>query len=200
MKNNTITFFITILCLLSILLAACGKTPETTVSDKVKESQASLNSDEENIQIENNDNSSYPNHTDNLVTSSENSKEINETEGVTFKTGEVQNKYWIEVVNWDEENLRTDMSRMFEPLLNSDSHYYKRSDLESFPKVILYLAKNEIYARHGYIFMNDELGHYFKKQTWYSPTVKASEFSDDVFNEYEVANLQLLVDMLSELE
>ncbi|WP_367567066.1 YARHG domain-containing protein [Lacrimispora sp.] len=191
MKNNTTTFFIAILCLLSILLAACGKAPETIVSDQVKESQARLNSDEENLQIESNDNS---------ITSSENSKEINETEGVTIKTEEVQNKYWIEVVNWDEENLRTDASRMFEPLLNSDSHYYKRSNLESFPKVILYLAKNEIYARHGYIFMNDELSNYFKKQTWYSPTIKASEFSDDVFNEYEVANLQLLVDMLSELE
>ncbi|WP_442914621.1 hypothetical protein [Lacrimispora sp.] len=50
------------------------------------------------------------------------------------------------------------------------------------------------------MFVNDELGNYFKGHIWYSPTVKASEFSDEVFNEYETVNLQLLVDMLSVLE
>lgn len=154
------------------------------------------------IQIQNNDNSSHSDDNNDLVSSVANSDEISEIEEEIFKTEEARSKskYWNEVVAWDEKNLRTGMDRVFEPILNSDIQYYDTGELEGFPKVILYLAKNEIYARHGYIFMDEELGNYFKGQVWYTPTVKASDFRDDVFNEYETANLRVLVDILSALE
>jgi hypothetical protein len=34
---------------------------------------------------------------------------------------------------------------------------------------LLYLAKNEIYARHGYIFREKPLQNYFKTRAWYRP-------------------------------
>ena len=37
----------------------------------------------------------------------------------------------------------------------------------------LYLARNEIYARHGYVFEDQELASYFASQSWYSPNVEA---------------------------
>ena len=40
----------------------------------------------------------------------------------------------------------------------------------------LKIMKNEIYARHGYIFKTPELKSYFESQPWYKPT------SDDVTN------------------
>ena len=53
-------------------------------------------------------------------------------------------------------------------------------------------AKNEIYARHGYIFVSTELSDYFNAKNWYWGTVDASGFSASVFNAYETANIELL--------
>ena len=48
------------------------------------------------------------------------------------------------------------------------------------------------YARRGYIFQSQQLRDYFNSRTWYYGTVPASQFSPAVFNEYEVANIELL--------
>lgn len=53
-------------------------------------------------------------------------------------------------------------------------------------------ARNEIYARRGYIFQSQELRDYFGSKIWYYPTVPAASFSDQVFNSFEIANIDLL--------
>lgn len=53
-------------------------------------------------------------------------------------------------------------------------------------------ARNEIYARRGYIFQSQELRDYFGSKTWYYPTVPAEYFSDQVFNNVEIENIDLL--------
>lgn len=53
-------------------------------------------------------------------------------------------------------------------------------------------ARNEIYARRGYIFKSQELRDYFESKTWYYPTVPEEYFSNEVFNTIEVANIELL--------
>ncbi len=53
-------------------------------------------------------------------------------------------------------------------------------------------AKNEIYARRGYIFQSQELRDYFGSKSWYYPTVPAQSFSDQVFNNVEMTNIGLL--------
>lgn len=62
-------------------------------------------------------------------------------------------------------------------------------------KISYSLAKNEIYARHGYIFKNEDLYNYFMGCVWYNPTCKAEDFDDSVLNEYEKANLEILASM-----
>ncbi|MDO5521946.1 MAG: YARHG domain-containing protein [bacterium] len=116
-------------------------------------------------------------------------------DGAVYRSG---NKYWNEVVEWDEKNLRTGLDRPMEPLLNTDSKIYNKEELKEYPQNILYLAKNEIYAKHGYIFKNTELQNYFLGQVWYVPEKQKTEFSDDVFNEYEKSNLELLASLLKE--
>ena len=78
-------------------------------------------------------------------------------------------------------------------LPTSNSAYLKESDLEGLTKEQIRLATNEIYARHGYIFEDQELQAYFEGKGWYQGTVKGAEFNASVFNEYEVANKDLLV-------
>lgn len=55
-------------------------------------------------------------------------------------------------------------------------------------------AKNEIYARHGRKFLSRELSDYFGEKSWYQGTVEPENFSSDVFNSYELANIELLTE------
>lgn len=105
--------------------------------------------------------------------------------------------YWSEVTAWDEKNTRTGMDRPIEPLLYAEMLNYSKEELEQYPKIILYLAKNEIYAKHGYIFSDMDLQNYFMGQVWYKPEKTSAEFNDSVFNEYERDNLNLLLELIN---
>ena len=101
--------------------------------------------------------------------------------------------YWNEVLDY-MENVREvrDISMFTDPLYNTDTKVYVRAEFEDVPPLILHLAKNEIYARHGYIFQNADLKAYFMGQVWYMPRCTAAAFDDGVFNETERQNLELL--------
>ena len=95
------------------------------------------------------------------------------------------------------ENVREvrDISMYTESLYDTDKKYYQISDFDNVPPLIIYLAKNEIYARHGYIFKDTDLNNYFLGQIWYLPEVDPKMFDASVFNEYETANLKLLAQL-----
>ena len=64
-----------------------------------------------------------------------------------------------------------------------------RSYLENKDAWELRIMRNEIYARHGYIFKLPELNEYFMKQSWYKPV------SEDVTNSLtpiEKENIELI--------
>ena len=104
--------------------------------------------------------------------------------------------YHDEVMNyWEKIRGVTDISNVIEPLYNTDLKYYSQDDFKSAPPTIIFLAKNEIYARHGYIFRDADLENYFMGCLWYEPTCDADEFTDEVFNKYERVNLELLADL-----
>ncbi len=92
------------------------------------------------------------------------------------------------------ENVRevTDISSLVEPLYYTDMKIYQKQDFDQVPPLIIHLAKNEIYARHGYIFKSEDLNNYFKGQIWYEPSVSPENFKDSLFNKNEQANLKLL--------
>lgn len=51
----------------------------------------------------------------------------------------------------------------------SDSSKLNENDISGLSAQELTYARNEIYARHGYIFSSDELNSYFKSKNWYTP-------------------------------
>ena len=56
-----------------------------------------------------------------------------------------------------------------------------------------WLAKNEIYARHGYPFQNEELNQYFSGKRWYQRGEYAAEdFQESSLSEIERYNVDLL--------
>lgn len=57
----------------------------------------------------------------------------------------------------------------------------------------LWIARNEIYARHGRKFTNSYLQRYFERLSWYQGTVEAAEFDDSVLSQTERDNIAVLL-------
>ena len=104
--------------------------------------------------------------------------------------------YYSEIIDyWENVREVRDISNVLEPLFETDKKYYTKEEFESEPMLVIHLAKNEIYARHGYIFKNEDLYNYFMGCIWYSPTCDSTDFDDSIFNKYEKANLEILSDL-----
>ncbi|RGZ00658.1 YARHG domain-containing protein [Clostridium sp. AM58-1XD] len=77
----------------------------------------------------------------------------------------------------------------------SSSRYLTSADFAGFTKDQLRLARNEIYARHGRTFSDQDLQNYFNSKTWYYGTVAPENFNANVLNDYEKKNLLLIKDI-----
>lgn len=77
------------------------------------------------------------------------------------------------------------------------THRYTRSELSSLTKWELYIARNEIAARHGYIFGKADLKSYFGGKTWYKGTLTDTEFKKiiGILNDTEEANVDTILAM-----
>ena len=81
-------------------------------------------------------------------------------------------------------------------LPESSARYYSEEEVQSLTDREVLFALNEIYARKGRMFTNEEIRSYFESKSWYKGTIPPEEFDADQeshFNEYELANLSLLV-------
>lgn len=104
--------------------------------------------------------------------------------------------YYAEVVDFWENVLEVrDITNRVEPMFYTDLKGYTEADFKELPPNIIHLAKNEIYARRGYIFKNVDLYNYFMGCVWYNQTCKPEDFEVSVFNEFEEANLKILVEL-----
>lgn len=75
---------------------------------------------------------------------------------------------------------------------DSNIRYLTDAEVSALSLQQLNYARNEIYARRGYIFQSQELRDYFGSKYWYYGTIPASQFTASVFNSYEQANIELL--------
>ncbi|WP_028243281.1 YARHG domain-containing protein [Pseudobutyrivibrio ruminis] len=103
------------------------------------------------------------------------------------------NKYWPAVSSyWETTRSVTDISCYCQYLFNTDKKVYQASDFSGLAPEVIHMAKNEIYARHGYAFKDKEIYNYFMGQIWYTPSILPKDFTEDIFSETEVKNLDLL--------
>ena len=77
-------------------------------------------------------------------------------------------------------------------LANSSTHEYTKAELNGLSDYELFLARNEIYARHGREFQSDDLQSYFESKGWYKGTIDPSAFDESVLNDTELANAALI--------
>jgi hypothetical protein len=75
---------------------------------------------------------------------------------------------------------------------NSSDEIIDESKAKELSDDALRLAINEIYARHGYIFKDEDLLEYYRQYDWYEETVTPDKFSIDMFNDTEQQNISML--------
>lgn len=78
-------------------------------------------------------------------------------------------------------------------LPQSSTEYLDESDLSGMTANQVQMAINEIYARHHRKFVLEDVQAYFDSKSWYQGTVEAEEFDVRVMNQYESANINLMV-------
>lgn len=85
-------------------------------------------------------------------------------------------------------------------LPDSASKYYSSSELEGMSLWELYLARNEIFARHGRGFKNQDLVDYFATRSWYTERYTPEQFDamTSPLNDYERKNVEAMYAIESE--
>lgn len=75
-------------------------------------------------------------------------------------------------------------------LPESATRVYEYGELDVLDNHVLFLARNEIYARHGYIFQEgSEAATYFAGQSWYTPN---EAYTDDLLSDIERQNIDMI--------
>lgn len=75
---------------------------------------------------------------------------------------------------------------------DSDVRKITKSEVLALSKDERWIAKNEIYARYGRMFNNQDLQEYFDGLDWYIPTTSPDDFDESVFSKVEKYNVRLL--------
>ena len=91
---------------------------------------------------------------------------------------------------WEWRSAKMELQKYV--IYDSDVRNLTYDDIKYLSKDDIRLAKNEIYARHGYIFKSDDLKEYFNQRWWYTPQYTSDTFDESVFNEYEKHNIAFL--------
>ena len=86
---------------------------------------------------------------------------------------------------------------LWEILYEGDVYNDSPRYLEGLSDRELKLARNEIYARRGYMFNDPEMAEYFGRKAWYKPSISAKDFDESIFSKSEWKSLQ---NILSEEE
>ncbi len=90
-----------------------------------------------------------------------------------------------------DENIHYDANQYI--LVNSSLSPIEEYQLVNLSDNQLWIARNEIYARHGRIFKNAYLNSYFNSCSWYHPIEGKTEVADSELSQIEKDNLQLII-------
>lgn len=105
----------------------------------------------------------------------------------------------LEIVPWIAgslqiagENVHYDASQYEIPV--SSILLLNEFQLVNFSDNELWIARNEIYARHGKIFQNEYLSRYFNTCSWYQPIEGKTEVGERELNEVEIENIKMILE------
>lgn len=108
-------------------------------------------------------------------------------------------KYGAVLSGKSTQTYSQDMSTAEYVLPDSDMRYLELEEVEALAdyggKDLIRLAVNEMYARHGFVFKKPKNQEYFERKSWYypQPGLTDSYVKEHLFNDYEKANLEMLL-------
>ena len=122
------------------------------------------------------------------------------SEAYTFNTYEDLNLKLLNVCIAQAEGTFTTSTNAYLAYLSnndgilpfSSTEYLNADDLYNLNQNELLLVRNEIYARHGYIFEDLLILDFFLAQDWYVPAVLPADFDGNTLNEFEAGNVGLI--------
>lgn len=117
-----------------------------------------------------------------------NSPDYND-EYVGYEDDEVDEEPVTEAYEIAEEESETYTEDDY--IFPSDTMLITTAYLDTLEKDEIALLRNEIYARHGYIFQTEEYRNYFNQKDWYYPN---PNFSESDFNNIELQNKDTIID------
>ena len=77
-------------------------------------------------------------------------------------------------------------------LAYTNSVRYTWDELSCLDSYGLCITRNEIYARHGRMFTDQDIQNYFNKQEWYVAQTASAAFDYSVLNDVEQYNVELI--------
>ena len=75
---------------------------------------------------------------------------------------------------------------------DSDSRYLTEAEVNALTKTEAGYAYKEILARRGCIFKTEQYQNYFQGKSWYEGRIREEDFTADLLNKYELANMELI--------
>lgn len=76
---------------------------------------------------------------------------------------------------------------------DSNSRYLSEEEVRAVETDRLFIGRNEIFARHGYIFEDEGLRQHFMNTPWYQEVVPGDQFNVDTeLNDFEKKNIELI--------
>lgn len=108
-------------------------------------------------------------------------------------------KYGAVLSSKSTQTYSQDLSTAEYVLPDSDMRYLELEEVEALAdyggKDLIRLAVNEMYARHGFVFKKPKNQEYFERKSWYypQPGLTDSYVKEHLFNDYEKANLKMLL-------
>ncbi|MDO5538963.1 MAG: YARHG domain-containing protein [Eubacteriales bacterium] len=136
-----------------------------------------------------------------MVTSKENDTESHSkvvqtettTEKVTEKIEEKSTEKETQPASKKQTEKTTESTKDGLYILNgSDTRALTSQEVAALSSEERQMAINEIYARHGRRFNDSSIQAYFDSRSWYKGTVAPENFSDSVFSQTELDNINLL--------
>lgn len=103
---------------------------------------------------------------------------------------------YVDEMKYDNTDDFNDSSEYILPY--SDSEYYTYDEIRQLSSQELRIARNEIFARYGYVFNDEGLKAHFSSCSWYSPTGLTSGEIEGILNNFEKQNLQLIQEIENE--
>lgn len=97
-----------------------------------------------------------------------------------------------------EDNDDTIIENSDYMLPGSGEQKISKDDLEGFSEEDCKIARNEIYARHGRKFKDEDLQSYFDSKEWYEGTIDPDDFQESELSDIEIANKDTIVEFEKE--